>query len=48
MPIIDHLSANGRYMKDSMIVEQGKHEELITLDGGYASMYRVQAAAFKE
>jgi len=36
------------YMKDSEILEQGKHEDLIKLDGGYASMYKIQAAAFQE
>jgi len=36
------------YVKDSEILEQGKHEDLIKLDGGYASMYKIQAAAFQE
>jgi ABC-type multidrug transport system fused ATPase/permease subunit len=35
-------------MKDSEILEQGKHDELIKLEGGYASMYKIQAAAFRE
>jgi ABC-type multidrug transport system fused ATPase/permease subunit len=35
-------------MKDSEILEQGTHSELIKLDGGYASMYKIQAAAFKD
>jgi ABC-type transport system involved in Fe-S cluster assembly fused permease/ATPase subunit len=35
-------------MKDSEILEQGRHEDLIKMDGGYASMYKIQAEAFKE
>jgi len=35
-------------MKDSEILEQGKHDELINLGGGYASMYKIQAEAFKD
>ena len=33
-------------MKDSKILECGNHEELLAKDGGYASMYKVQAEAF--
>jgi len=36
------------YMKDSEILEQGTHSELMKIDGGYASVYKIQAAAFKE
>ena len=35
-----------RYMKDSEVLEAGNHEELLAKDGGYASMYKVQAEAF--
>lgn len=34
-------------MKDSQVLEKGKHEDLIRLNGGYASMYKLQAAAFQ-
>jgi len=36
------------YMKDAEILEQGNHSELIKLDGGYASMYKIQASAFQD
>lgn len=35
-------------MKDSEILEAGRHEELLKKGGGYASMYKVQAEAFKD
>lgn len=33
-------------MKESKVLEAGTHEELLAKDGGYASMYKVQAEAF--
>ena len=30
------------YMKDGMVTEKGTHDELITLDGEYALLYREQ------
>jgi hypothetical protein len=42
------LTQHPRYMKDSKLVESGTHEELLKKDGGYASMYKVQAEAFTD
>jgi len=33
-------------MKDGKIVEQGVHQDLLALDGEYASLYKIQAQAF--
>ncbi|KIJ27976.1 hypothetical protein M422DRAFT_37506 [Sphaerobolus stellatus SS14] len=33
-------------MKDGQLVEQGKHNELLALDGEYAKLYSIQAEAF--
>lgn len=35
-------------MKDSKLLESGTHDELLAKDGGYASMYKVQAEAFTD
>ncbi|KAJ6456145.1 P-loop containing nucleoside triphosphate hydrolase protein [Mycena sanguinolenta] len=34
------------YMDDSVILEEGTHNELINLDGGYAKIWNLQAQAF--
>lgn len=33
-------------VKDNRVIERGSHAELVALDGEYASMYRLQAAAY--
>jgi len=33
-------------MKDGKIAESGKHQELLDLDGEYATLYKIQAQAF--
>lgn len=35
-----------RVLKDGKLVEQGRHADLLALDGEYAKLYRVQAEAF--
>lgn len=53
--LISHVSRFGHltkyadlilYMKDGRIEEEGSHEELLKLGGGYAQLYNVQAQAF--
>jgi ATP-binding cassette subfamily B protein len=34
-------------VRDGVIAEQGTHEELITLDGSYAELFALQAAAYR-
>ena len=33
-------------MQDGCLVEQGKHSDLLNLDGEYAKLYKLQAEAF--
>lgn len=35
-----------RCMKDGAVAEMGNHDELMQKDGEYASLYKVQSAAF--
>jgi len=35
-------------MKDGLIVEQGKHDELMKNRGEYAKLYEIQAGAFSQ
>ncbi|KAF9527662.1 P-loop containing nucleoside triphosphate hydrolase protein [Crepidotus variabilis] len=35
-------------MKDGSVVEIGKHDELLSVNGEYAKLYNIQATAFKE
>ena len=37
---------DSRYMNDSVIVEEGTHDELLTEDGEYAQIWKLQAQAF--
>lgn len=37
-----------RCLKDGFLVEQGTHEELISADGEYAKLHKIQAGAFTE
>jgi len=38
--------AHYRVMQDGRLVEQGKHGELVQMDGEYAKLYNLQAEAF--
>ena len=33
-------------MKEGELVEQGRHSDLLNLDGEYANLYKLQAEAF--
>jgi len=39
---------SGSCMKDGLIVEQGKHDELMKNGGEYAKLYEIQAGAFSK
>ena len=39
---------NPSCMKDGMIVESGSHGELMSADGEYAKLYKIQAQAFSD
>ena len=42
-----HLADRIMYIEDGRILEQGTHEELMTLNGRYAHMYTVNAESYK-
>jgi ATP-binding cassette subfamily B protein len=35
------------YLEDGRVVEEGAHDDLMTRDGGYAHLYRLQAELYK-
>lgn len=36
------------FLKEGVITEEGTHEELLTLSGGYAELFEVQSRYYRE
>ena len=43
---VNDVWCGGRYMNDSVVVEEGTHDQLIMCSGEYARIWTLQAQAF--